>query len=232
MMGSRRARTAVRRRPGAPLRLAAPALLVLAAAAPAMAQLGDAGFVPALVPHTVQQPPLLGAGFVSRDGGRGAILRGDFWLFGRIGIAASVGTDHRGGETGVHGGAAALLEVVPQGVGLKRPGVQLQAGYTTVAVAGERTWGVPVTAGILLHVPPPLSRRAHALIHPSLSVRHVVAGSARGTSGSLGLRVVLDDNAGVLTLWGLHGHVRLLSDGADRGPKWELAVMRILGRRR
>jgi hypothetical protein len=198
-------------------------------ATPAAAQLADAGFVPALAPHTVDQPVVISAGFVRWHGTSGSVARADYWS-GRIGIGGAVGSLHGVGAGGVHGSAAVMLELLPQGVGPLAPGVQLQAGYAATRQDGAHSWRVPVAAGVLIHGPVPLGDRAHALIHPSLSVRRDVAGDARGTSAGLALRLVMSDRAGVLTLWGVHGYVRLLATAADRGPQWELAVVRVMRR--
>jgi hypothetical protein len=209
-----------------------PAAAVLACsvcATPAAAQLADAGFVPALVPHTVDQPVVSHAGFGRWHGRGGPVVRADAWA-GRVGIAGALGSLHGGGDTGLHGSAAVMLEVVPQGVGPLAPGLQLQVGYAAQRLDGAHSWRVPVAAGVLIHGPVPLGDRAHALIHPSLSVRRDVAGTARGTSAGLALRLIMNDRAGVLTLWGVHGYVRLLADAADQGPQWEVAVARVLRR--
>jgi hypothetical protein len=209
------------------VRRAAAVLACMVSATPAAAQLADAGFVPALVPHTVAQPVVVSAGFVRWRGSSGSVARADYWA-GRVGIGGAVGSLHGAGADGVHGSAAIMLELLPQGVGPRAPGLQLQAGYAATRVDGAHAWRVPVAAGILIHGPVPLGDRTHALIHPSLSVRSDVAGSARGTSAGLALRLILNDRAGVLTLWGVHGYVRLVASGAAGGPQWELAVARVL----
>jgi hypothetical protein len=198
-------------------------------ATPAAAQLADAGFVPALVPHTVDQPVIISAGFVRWSGSSGSVARADYWS-GRVGIGGAAGSLHGTAASGVHGSAAVMLELLPQGVGPLAPGLQLQAGYAATRLDGAHTWRVPVAAGVLIHGPVPLGDRSHALIHPSLSVRRDVAGSARGSSAGLALRLIMNDGAGVFTLWGVHGYVRLLADAADRGPQWELAVARVMRR--
>jgi hypothetical protein len=123
-----------------------------------------------------------------------------------------------------------MLELLPQCVGPHAPGVQLQAGYAATRLDGANAWRVPVAAGILIHGPVPFGDRAHALIQPSLSIRRDVAGAARGTSAGLGLRLIMNDRAGVLTLWGVHGYARLLAGAADPGPQWEVAATRVLRR--
>jgi hypothetical protein len=205
------------------------ALVTLLVAAPAAAQLGGAGFVPAVVPHTVDQAPVLSAGYGWWDGAGGPVARGDFW-FGRFGAAASVGSLGRGSPSALRLGASALFEVVTQGVAPRRPGIELQAGYTARAGDGLRDWALPVSAGIFMHAPLPLARGTPTLFHPTLSLRHVVAGSERGTSGGLSLRVVVIDG-GWLTNWGAHGYARLFADGSDTGPKWEAALTRVMRRR-
>jgi hypothetical protein len=202
--------------------------LLMLVATPATAQLSVAGFVPALVPHTAQQPFVINAGWADWNGAGGPVGRADYW-FGRFGAAASVGSVHSAGETRVNASLAALLEILPQGVGLLKPGVQLQAGYTA-DVWEDGSWSIPLALGVLLHAPPPLSNRAHALITPALSIRQVIAGSddLDGTSGGFTLRIVFDDRAGFLTMWGVYGYARLASSGADRGPRWEAAITRVL----
>jgi hypothetical protein len=211
------------------VRHAAALLACSLCATPAAAQLADAGFVPALVPHTVDQPVVVSAGFVRRAGSSGAVARADYWA-GRVGIGGAAGSLHGTGAGGVHGSAAIMLELLPQGVGPRAPGLQLQAGYAAQRLDGAHTWRVPVAVGVLIHGPVPLGDRTHALIHPSLSVRRDVAGTARGTSAGLALRLIMNDRAGVLTLWGVHGYGRLLANAADPGPQWEVAVARVLRR--
>ena len=199
-----------------------------AGTAQAHGQLAGGGFVPALAPHTVRQAPVVGAGYTAWDGPAGVAARADAW-FGRLGVAGSLGTASAAGERIRRGDVAVLAELLPQGVGPTRPGVQLQGAYTVSTFAGDMTWSVPVVLGVFLHAPIPLPRRAHVLVQPSLSARHVVAGSgdAEGTSAGVGVRATFTD-AGALTLWGLHGHVRLASRGHDRGPRWDVALTRVL----
>lgn len=204
-------------------------LLALVVAAPAAAQLSDAGFVPAVVPHTAAQAPTLNAGYARWGGAGGPVARGDVW-FGRVGVAGGVGAVRHETTTAVHLSASAMFEVVTQGVAPRRPGVELHAGYSARTADGVREWGVPVSAGIFLHAPVPLVRGAPTLFHPWLSVRHIVAGSERGTSAGLGMRVIVIDGGG-LTNWGAHGYVRLFADGHDTGPTFEAAITRVLRRR-
>jgi hypothetical protein len=213
-----------RRRIGA---LVVVTIAVAGTALPAHAQMGGAGFVPSLVPYTVRQAPLLQAGYADWGGTGGPLGRLDAW-FGRVGVAGGAG---RAGDV-TPASVAAMLEVRPQGVGLTEPGVQLQAGYAVSDAADASHWSVPVTFGVFLHAPVPLPDRVHVLLHPSLSVRHVVAGAADvdGTSFGLGLRAVFTDGVGAATLWGVQGHVRLGASGADRGPRWEAGINRVLRR--
>lgn len=211
------------------MRRAAAVLVCTVCATPAAAQLADAGFVPALVPHTVDQPAVISAGFARWQDTSGSVVRADYWS-GRVGISGAAGSLHGTAASGVHGSAAVMFELLAQGVGLLAPGLQLQAGYAATRLDGAHTWRVPVAAGVLLHAPVPLGDRSHALIHPSLSVRRDVAGTARGTSAGLALRLIMNEGAGMFTLWGVHGYVRLLADDADQGPKWEVAVARVLRR--
>lgn len=216
-------------------RVALVALMALMAlgggAQPAHAQLGDAGFVPALVPHTAQQPVVLGAGYVRWSGSNGAVARADAW-FGRVGVAAAAGTLDAGGQRRGHGSASVLAELVPQGVGFQRPGVQLQAGYATHGFGGDAQWSVPVALGVLLHAPIPLPNRAHVLVHPALSVRHLAAGTSgvEGTSVGASVRALFTDRAGPFTHWGVHGYLRLLATDRDPGPRGEAALTRAVGR--
>lgn len=209
-------------------RLLLPGLLLSAPPTPAAAQLSGAGFVPSLVPAAVQQAPLLSLGYSRWRGAGGPVARADLWR-GRAGAAVSVGTVHGDGADALTAGGTAMLELLPQGVGLRAPGVQIQAGYTTTHPEGKREWAVPLSAGIFLHVPPPLPRRAHGLVQPALSVRHVIAGSARGTSATVSLRLVVSDG-GPFTNWGASAGLRVVSDGVDVGPRWEAAVTRVLRR--
>ena len=207
------------------------AILVLVAT-PVTAQSSAAGFVPALVPHNVRQAPVINLGWTDWRGAEGLVARADVW-FGRLGAAASVGSLRAAGESRMQASGAALLEILPQGVSFLKPGVQVQAGYAAHDIGEQGSWSLPVTLGVLIHAPPPLSNRAHALIHPALSIRQVVAGSdgLDGTSGGITLRIVFDDRAGLLTMWGVYGYARLLSSGADRGPLWEAAIPRVRRRR-
>jgi hypothetical protein len=208
----------------------AAAALVCAAvhASPAGAQIADGGFVPAVVHSGQAQAPLLSAGYAHWKDGDGIVARGDFW-FGRIGAAIDAGSTDFAGLSDRHVAGALLLEVVRQGIGLKQPGLQLQAAYSQHWLDDTSRWGVPITAGVLFNGPIPRARRA-VIIHLSPSMRYTLRGDDQpnDTEAGVGVRVIFNDGFGILTMFGISTYARVYSDHDAAGPAFEIALSRVL----
>jgi hypothetical protein len=210
--------------PRPPLRLLtlpAAAIAALLGAAPASAQVSQAGFVSE--PNTGTDIVYVAHQF--RPGVDVATARVDVWSEGGWGVAGGAGYLYGDGGHGWSLDGVVMRRLRKHQNSFSEPGVQLQAGLSLAHAGGEWAWQAPVALGVIVHAEPgPIA--GHPWLAPMVVVRGGDGDTDVGAGGSIGVRAY--SNAEPLSAWGALVSFQALRIADRTETGLEISILRVL----
>lgn len=208
-------------RPSIRLMIPTGAIAALLAAAPASAQVSQAGFVSE--PNTGTDIVYVAHQF--RPGTDIATARVDVWSEDGWGVAGGAGYLYGDGGHGWSLDGVVMRRLRKYRNSFSEPGVQLQAGLSLAHADGDWDWQAPVALGVIVHAEPgPIA--GHPWVAPMMVVRGGDGDTDVGVGGSVGVRAYM--NAGALSAWGALVSFQALRITGHTETGVEISILRVL----